>query len=125
MKISTYENCFTSYTDNWSGWQSNFDVERKNSFLMFPYSVIIEGSFSDIDIAEAWCLKQVGKVDITSDMFFLKNYAGKLEEIKRTKNGLWKIYFYGKTSYDYGFCEFFFREKIDLEKFQKAVPNFF
>lgn len=124
MKISTYKNCITAYTDGWSGWEDNFDIEREDSLKTFPHSIIVEGDTTEIDQAIMWCVKFIGQPDLTSDLVYLKNSTGELKEIKRFKEGNWKSFFYGKVNYDYGFCEFFFKEKKSLEKFQGEVPHF-
>lgn len=125
MKINTYKNCLVAYTDGWSGWQNNFDVEREDSLRLFPYSVIIEGDLLEIDLAIERCIKLAGQPDVTSEIVYFKNSAGAFEEVHKSENGNWKSFFYGKIDYDYGFCEFFFKNEEESNMFKDIIPKLY
>lgn len=66
----------------------------------FPFSVVIEGDFVEFDNLDKWV-----KMHFYSNMFT-------------------SIY-YGKTDYNFGYAEYFFKKNEAVEKVKNAIPNFY
>lgn len=66
----------------------------------FPFSVVIEGDFIGFDNLDKWV-----KMHFYSNMFT-------------------SIY-YGKTDYNFGYAEYFFKKNEAVEKVKNAIPNFY
>ena len=101
MKINTFEECLNEY-NSFNGWEPENDTDRSEKAKEFPYSVIVEGAYLENDMAQKWCLDNIGKKD--------ENWAD-----------LW----YGKIGYDYGFWELFFKNQKDADFFKNTVPTFY
>lgn len=99
MKLNSYLECVKSYGNDWD---KEDDIKRQKILKSFPYSYIIEGAYPEYETASKWCLKEF--------------------EAKEAK---WTDLWYGKTGYDYGFWEFFFKDKQDAESFKKAITGFY
>jgi hypothetical protein len=102
MKFNTFENCVKEYS-SFDGWKEELGPQREKYGSMFSRSVIIEGAFPEYDMAEKWLTENVGPKSGTT----------------------WRDIWFGKTGYDYGFWEFFFKEKDFYSKFLKEVPKFY
>ncbi len=87
-------------------------VERNKILLDFPYSVILKLFYQQIDFAD-WLLWQ-----ILGDKYGYCNQeqsdipACKITG-KHKHNGVWTSFWLAKTDYDYGFNEWFFKNKED------------
>jgi hypothetical protein len=105
MKVNTFEKCVKSYNENFKnqgGWDAEDNLKRIETLRIFPYSIIVEGNYLEHDMATQWNNTNFG-----------------LREEK------WTDLWYGKIDYDYGFWEFFFKEKKHVEMFEKAVDTFY
>ncbi len=77
------------------------DAEARAVLLrLFPHSVLVATSYLEMDSAETW----------------LKEHCGQQGE-------QWETYFYYKQSYDFGYAEYFFRDKAQLAGFVSEIPN--
>lgn len=79
-----------------------FKEERNVWLTQFPYSVVVATSYLEMDYVQSW---------------FLEKYAP--EGVK------WKVYFYYKESYDFGYAEYFFHDKQTSNLFKNEIPNFY
>nr|WP_294858428.1 hypothetical protein [uncultured Fluviicola sp.] len=74
--------------------------ERTNFLEELPFSLIIEGEYSEFENLEKWILQYLPQI----------NYE--------------RIY-YGKTDYDFGFVEYFLSDENSLQLLEQAVPLIF
>jgi hypothetical protein len=104
MKISTYNDCLKEYNNSNSAekWDSQNDIDRQSILKVFPYSLIVEGDTLEWIMAKTWSQSNIGEKTKTWDELPL-----------------------GKTDYDYGFFEFYFKDKKDLDSFTNEVQNFY
>lgn len=78
------------------------DKESREELLSkYPFSLIVEAEFMELDNLERWIKKNLL---VDNDMKFL---------------------FYGKTDYNFGFAEYFFKNKNNIDKIQKVIPNIY
>jgi hypothetical protein len=85
-----------------SEWDENFQIDRNELLKKYAYSVMVEASYLEIDTAEKWLETNVG-----------------------LKQDSWDWAFYYKLAYDYGYAEFFFKERTHKEIFIKEIPEFY
>lgn len=79
------------------GWDSKDNKKRSKILLNLPYSVIVEGAYSEKEKATNWCLDELDE-----------------------KNNEWIDLWCGKTGYDYGFWEFPF---LSLLCYNASIPE--
>lgn len=100
MRIQSFKNMESEYKTTRRGLESDDLEERKLLLDKYKFSIIVEGEYSEIDNLENW----IGQ-NIREDHF---------ESI-----------YYGKTTYNYGFVEYFFSDKEFGRKLKFIVPNIF
>ncbi len=90
MRISNYKTCIEKYSNSKSAerWDSENDAEREDMLSLFDFSLILEGDVLEWIMAKTWAENNISK-----------------------KTELWDEIFFGKIDYDYGFFEFYFKEK--------------
>lgn len=150
MKVSTIEKFHREDgTERKIYYQDRRDVAAKK----FPFTVITEGSYPENDFACRWCWQQFGPMDVekcgdheseypacplvlaTKPYVEKHSYTdkdGKLHEYdfhtrdpgEHSHEGTWTVVWLGKTGYDYGFSEHYFKNEADRDKFIEAVPSF-
>lgn len=131
MKINTIEKCI-NIGKNLNDWEEEYNKERVNILKNFPASIVIEGSLLEIKVAINWCLGRIGNRNTNFRNYDEGTIGGygyssiKSEREKgRVFNGLWTSLWYLKTDYDYGFFEFFFKDKNSLAAFTLELPNLY
>jgi len=123
MIVNTFERCVEAYR-SFNAWDAEYDLMRRQFLASLPNSVIVEGEYSELDMAVNWCLTNIGQPDITSTWKCVAQGAGESQEIAGLQNGQWANQWFYKTDYDYGFMEFYFRSPADPARFVEAVPSF-
>ena len=121
MKIDSFENCVNFYK-SFDQWDEKFNLYHEKLLTELPFSLVIEGDFSELRQAINWCLNNIGKrsnKNIDSENIDFR----KLDQ--NSSSGIWSELWYEKSDYDYGSSEFFFKNKEDLEKFKLEIPNFY
>ncbi len=81
---------------------NEFKEERSAWLAQFPHSVSVATSYLEMDYVQEWLSEKYG-----------------LEEIK------WRVYFYYKESYDFGYAEYFFQDEQISNLFKKEIPDFY
>lgn len=101
MKVNTLDNCRAIYKSykSWEYDQYEVEKQRENILREFPVSVLVEGNCLEYDMVVEWLKKNIG-----------------------AKNDAWMEIWYGKFDYDYGFWEFFFKDKKYADVFRDFVP---
>lgn len=118
----------------------------------FPYAVVLEGSYPEFDYVSRWCWQNIGEMDCEKCYESYSEFPGcplilggekKKKTVSHTTSegklvsweeeyydvpehshtGEWTYYWLGKTGYDYGFGEFFFKNQADLDRFLAVVPT--
>lgn len=131
-KLSTFDNYISD------GYETAEDIEHAKVFRQkileqFPYAVMLEVAFLEVDYADRWCWQNFGPehsgpqlwdpkieecLDIHSKYSVCKIPLPHSHVEKR-----WCNFFFVKTAYDFGFCEWYFANEADHDKFLAFVPS--
>lgn len=95
--------------------------ERELLLLRFPFAVMLEAAYPEMDFADRWCWENFGPKDGPCRQFE-SNYPCCLNDTKHTHHGVWCTRWFEKTDYDFGFNEWYFREQSHQEMFRSFVP---
>ena len=146
MKIATIEKFFGE-----NGRTIYNQDKRDEALKKFPFTVIVEGCYPENDFAHRWCWQQFGppqyeecndhyseypgcSLVLAIDEYTIKkNYKdsnGVYHEYdfhtrdpgKHSHDGTWTTVWLGKTGYDYGFTEYYFKSEANRDAFIAAVP---
>ena len=60
MIVNTFANCVQAYR-SFNQWDPEYDLMREQFLASFPASVIVEGDYSELDMAVNWCLANIGE----------------------------------------------------------------
>jgi hypothetical protein len=96
---------------------------RQVRLQRFPYSVVVELSYPELDFAERWCWQNFGPAD-GDCMQRYSNYRMCLEGASHTHSGKWLRHWLAKTDYDFGYCEFHFSDQANQVAFLAQVSSF-
>lgn len=130
----------------------DFDRQRAKLLVRFPYAVVATGFYYEHDYACRWCWQNISPEDGNCSawqseypacpLVLATEYTaqgtwmdknGKILpwERKRYTNpgnhvheGQWSFFWLGKTDYDYGYGEYYFRDESDRENFLVALSTF-
>lgn len=124
------------------------EAVREERKKRFPYSVIVECNYPEMDFAIRWTWNWLGPrdgrchesgseypacelvkatetvksgTDQEGNPWSYKEYANVPDH---AHSGVWSALWLGKTGYDYGYMEFYFSSEADLQKFVDEVPKF-
>jgi hypothetical protein len=97
-------------------------AERELRKSRFPFALMLELSFAELDFANRWCWQQFGApdgecLDRSSD------YRVCHIEHDHSHIGKWCWNWFGKTDYNFGFCEWYFSDQDDLRRFEAFLPE--
>lgn len=152
IHLSTYEE-YVGYKDRTKQYRTDaqnisqesfFQVKlekRKNNLIIFPFSAVLQGAYPEHDYATRWCWQKYGSPQTECCMESYSEYPS-CPEVLATERfdddgdrayskvkdhshiGCWTHEWVGKTGYDYGFSEFYFKAQSDLDSFLAAVETF-
>jgi hypothetical protein len=95
---------------------------RNEKVLRFPYAVMLQVSFPELDFTNRWCWQSFGP-------FKGECHKGRIEypvchrDEPHCHLGKWLSHFYVKTEYDFGFNEWFFLEMADCDLFIANIDS--
>ena len=96
--------------------------ERASRLSRFPYTVTLQASFAELDFADRWCWQHFGPSDGDCHQRQSDYPACSIPE-PHSHTGKWIWYFFGKTDYNFGFCEWYFSEQSDRDSFLASVDE--
>ena len=95
--------------------------------IAFPFSVMLEVATSEVDYANRWAWQQFGPRH--GECFDVRRGL-RPSEYPMCDNpephfhqGSWCCHWYVKTDYDFGFCEWFFVNSTDRDRFLAFAPS--
>jgi hypothetical protein len=98
------------------------EVVRKERLSRFPFSVMLQVSFPEIDFANRWCWQNFGPCDGECTQRYSEYPVCDRTE-PHSHVGKWTSYFFGKTDYNFGFNEWCFKEITDRDSFFANVDK--
>lgn len=96
--------------------------ERKGRSIDFPYDVVLQLAYPQVDFANRWCWQQFGPAH-GECLEYSSEYPACLEKEKHRHEGRWLTHWLAKTDYDFGFNEWRFVQQADRDKFLAFVPH--
>jgi hypothetical protein len=92
------KNAGSSEPNEWD----EFKDERRAWLAQFPHSIVVATSYLEMEYVQSW-----------------------LSEKSMHEGVKWKVYFYYKESYDFGYAEYFFQDEQVYHLFKNEIPNFY
>ena len=114
LLLSSIES-YLKYVGKYEG-DADVMLERGVRLQQFPYAVMLEMSYPELDYAIRWCWLRFGLMDgeCTQKQ---SEYQVCFDELEHLHNGRWTSYWFGKTDYDFGYNEFYFSAREDCDYF--------
>jgi len=98
MKVQSFQQMLAEY--GITELESDDKGSREEMLVKYPYSVILEGGYMELDNLNKWI-----EINLRQDSI----------------NWL----FYGKISYDYGFAEYFFNSELQAIEVARVIPHIY
>jgi hypothetical protein len=96
--------------------------ERNETLKAFPYSVLLEVSYPEMDFANRWCWQQFGPAH-GACLQLHSDYPVCLLKDTHIHDGRWTTHWFAKTAYDYGYNEWYFADQADRDRFVEYLPH--
>lgn len=119
-KLSSYEAYWISENDD-PVERLCAQEERGLLLLQFPFAVMLEVAYPEMDFANRWCWQTIGPKNGRCYQF-QSNYPCCTDETEHEHQGVWCTRWFAKTDYDFGFNEWYFREQQHHDMFLAFVP---
>lgn len=88
--------------------------QREDRLHQFPYAVMLEMAFPELDYTHRWCWQRFGPMDGSCTQKY-SEYKACSDETEHRHNGKWTSHWFVKTDYDFGYNEFYFVEREDRD----------
>ena len=114
----THRTLQLSSIENYLKYEGDPDAirEREVHLQQFPYAVMFEMAYPELDFALRWCWKCFGAMD-GECLQKQSEYRVCPDEVAHRHNGRWTSYWFVKTNYNFGYNEFYFSKKVDFDYF--------
>jgi hypothetical protein len=119
--VSSFERYVAEFGGT-SDWLVDERAERDLRKSRFPFSLMLELSFAELDFVNQWCWQQFGAAD---GQCLDKSSNDPICQIKEEHShaGKWCWNWIEKTDYNFGFCEWYFSDQDDLSRFKALLPE--
>lgn len=97
-------------------------VKRKALMETFPFGAMLELAVAEMDFANRWCWETFGPCDGTCQQEH-SQYRVCDQSDDHVHEGSWTNIWYVKTGYDFGFNEWYFTNRNQLDEFLAFVPS--
>lgn len=88
----------------------------------FPNSVILLLAYPELDFANRWCWQQFGAADGTC-LDTQSEYSTCSVQQSHEHEGTWCSHWLAKIDYDFGYNEWNFKARSDLDRFLEFIPQ--
>jgi hypothetical protein len=95
--------------------------QRGLLLLRFPFAVMLEVAYPEMDFANRWCWETLGPENGPCYQF-QSNYPCCTDESEHEHQGVWCTRWFAKTDYDFGFNEWYFRDRQHHDMFLSFEP---
>ncbi|MGL4465675.1 MAG: hypothetical protein ACRDD1_20625 [Planctomycetia bacterium] len=96
--------------------------ERRVRLAAFPFSVMLQVAYPELDYANRWCWRQFGPAHGECWQSSSVYPACDLPE-PHAHVGRWLTHWLAKTDYDFGFNEWYFASEPDRDRFVEFIPH--
>ena len=120
--LSSYE-AYLSCEDDSAEVRAAEGQERDARLVQFPYAVMLEVAFAELDFANRWCWQSFGPAYGECILQTSSEYPACTLNAPHCHAGQWSSYFFVKTAYDFGFCEWYFSDPSHRDRFLANIPN--
>lgn len=96
--------------------RAEIEKDRSERLSRFPYAVMLQVSFAELDFANRLCWQQFGPCNGECLDHQSEYRTCHLEE-PHPHVGKWTWHWFEKTAYDFGFNEWYFAEQADRDYF--------
>jgi hypothetical protein len=97
-------------------------AERRARMVGFPFAVMLQVSYPELDFANRWCWHQFGPAHGECDQAY-SEYPACDQPGPHCHLGRWMTYWHEKTDYDFEFNEWYFAREADRDRFLEFVPD--
>lgn len=107
------------YTTAYEGYPQEIalqNAERDERLQIFPYSLMLELAFPELDFAVRWCWQHFGPMEGECTQRY-SEYRTCFDDFPHGHSGRWITHWFAKSDYDYGFNEWYFCDKSDRDYF--------
>src|SRR6185437_1850354 len=99
------------------------DIEdRIERLSRFPYAVMLEVSFAELDFADWWCWQNFGPAEGECTQS-CSEYPVCILKDPHSHRGNWASHWFVKTDYNFGFNEWYFAEKPHHDRFFESIQQ--
>lgn len=95
---------------------------RQIRLAQFPHSIVLQVAFPELDFANRWCWQQFGPAD-GQCYDASSEYRTCSAQVAHSHQGQWTSQWLAKTSYDFGYNEWYFALKEDHQRFIEFIPQ--
>ena len=96
--------------------------ERIKRLSRFPFAVMLELSFAELDFANRWCWQTFGPAEGKCSQSE-SEYPACILKTPHCHRGSWATHWFVKTNCNFGFNEWYFAEQSQHVRFYKNVPQ--
>lgn len=96
--------------------------DRNERMSRFPYAVMLQVSFPEMDFADRWCWHRFGPRDGECTQPGSEYPVCPFKE-RHAHSGTWTSHWFAKTDYNFGFNEWYFAESAAREQFLTSVSE--
>jgi hypothetical protein len=96
--------------------------ERDERLRQFPFPVMLEFAYPELDFAIRWCWQRFGPMDGDCTQKS-SEYRICCDETPHRHAGTWTTHWFVKTEYNFGFCEWYFSNQADHHEFRASLPE--
>lgn len=102
--------------------QLDQQTERQQTLVRFPYPVMLELAFPELDFANRWCWQRFGPNHGECAQKH-SDYPICMTDDSHSHIGSWTNKWFVKTDYNFGFNEWYFSIPSDRDRFLEFVPS--
>ena len=102
--------------------QAEEERDRKERLSRFPYAVMLQVAFPELDFANRWCWQHFGPSDGECTQ---RDSEYRVRDLTKSHShaGKWMCYWFAKIDYNFGFNEWYFAEQDDQKCFLASVDK--
>jgi hypothetical protein len=102
--------------------QLDQQLVRRETLENFPYPVMLELAYPEMDFTNRWCWQRFGPNRGECHQKH-SEYRTCTIDAPHCHIGRWTQHWFVKTDYDFGFCEWYFSISSDRDLFLEFVPS--